>query len=69
MQFKQKYKEVNLVFPHQLFKDVDILENGYPVIIIEEFLFFRNENFHKQKLLFHRLSMKSYELFLIQKGL
>ena len=69
MQFKQKYKEVNLVFPHQLFKDVDILKNGYPIILIEEFLFFRNEKFHKQKLLFHRLSMKSYELFLRQKGL
>ena len=39
-----------------------------PIILIEEFLF-RNEKFHKQKLLFHRLSMKSYELFLTQKGL
>ncbi len=36
--------------------------------MVEEFLFFRQYNFHKQKLVFHRASMKAYQQFLQSKG-
>lgn len=35
--------------------------------MVEEFLFFRQYNFHKQKLVFHRASMKAYQQFLQSK--
>ena len=58
-------KEVNIVFPHQLFKESPLLRSEAPFYIVEEFLFFRHYKFHKQKILFHRCSMKKYELFLM----
>lgn len=61
-------KEINLIFPHQLFADSPLLQNGLPIYLIEEFLFFRQYKFHKQKIAFHRASMKSYENFLKNKG-
>jgi deoxyribodipyrimidine photolyase-related protein len=36
--------------------------------LVEEFLFFKQYNFHKQKLVFHRASMKAYQQFLQSKG-
>lgn len=62
-------KSVNLVFPHQLFADNKLLDNGHEVYLIEEFLFFRQFLFHQQKIAFHRASMKSYEEHLKQQGL
>ena len=61
-------KAVNLIFPHQLFENSELLENGFPIYLIEEFLFFKEFNFHKQKLAFHRASMKQYEAFLRTQG-
>jgi len=61
-------KKINLVFPHQLFESSPLLENGFPVYIIEEFLFFRQFNFHKQKIAYHRATMKHYEAFLTSKN-
>ena len=60
-------KEVNLIFPHQLFEKSILITNGAPIYLIEEFLFFRQYPFHKQKLAFHRASMKQYEMFLESK--
>ncbi len=60
-------KTVNLIFPHQLFESSPLLENDFPVYIIEEFLFFKHVNFHKQKIAFHRATMKHYEVFLVAK--
>jgi (6-4)DNA photolyase len=60
---------VNILFPHQLFEKSPIAENGYPVYLIEEFLFFKQYSFHKQKIAFHRASMKSYAQFLSAKGI
>ena len=57
-------KAVNLVFPHQLFADSPLLENGHTLYLIEEYLFFRQYGFHKQKIAFHRASMKSYQAYL-----
>lgn len=61
-------KEINLIFPHQLFKESPLLENDLPIYLIEEFLFFKQYNFHKQKIAFHRATMKSYEAYLNEKG-
>lgn len=59
---------VNIIFPHQLFAHSELLENQHDIYLIEEHLFFQEFNFHKQKVAFHRASMKSYEQFLIKKG-
>ncbi len=61
-------KEINLIFPHQLFLKSPLLENGKPIYLIEEYLFFKQYKFHKQKLAFHRASMKSYADTLTKKG-
>lgn len=60
-------KTANLIFPNQLFKHSQLLENGHPVYLIEEFLFFKQYNFHKQKLAYHRATMKYYQEYLIKK--
>ncbi|WP_297798529.1 cryptochrome/photolyase family protein [uncultured Eudoraea sp.] len=60
-------KAVNLIFPHQLFKSSPLIENGLTCYLIEEYLFFNHYNFHKQKLAFHRASMRYYEDFLTSK--
>lgn len=54
-------KEVNLIFPHQLYESNALLENGKDTYLIEEFLFFKQYKFHKQKIAFHRATMKAYE--------
>lgn len=57
-------KAVNLIFPHQLFQKSPIFEAQGSFYIVEEFLFFKQYNFHKQKLAFHRSTMKQYANFL-----
>jgi deoxyribodipyrimidine photolyase-related protein len=59
--------EAALVFPHQLFEENPILKPGIKVYLIEEYLFFNQYRFHKQKLAFHRASMKSHQQFLLGK--
>jgi deoxyribodipyrimidine photolyase-related protein len=59
---------VTLVFPHQLFEQHPAIAKNRPVLIIEELLFFKQYNFHKQKLVFHRASMKAYQRVLQSKG-
>lgn len=60
---------VNLVFPHQLFEENPLFEREGDFILIEEYLFFRQYAFHKQKIGFHRASMKFYKHYLIGKEL
>jgi len=60
--------EVNLIFPNQLFRDGVLINNSNKTFLIEEFLFFNHFKFHKQKILFHRMSMKKYESFLKSKN-
>ena len=50
-----------LIFPHQLFKDTSPLQKSDTVFLIENDLFFNQYNFHKQKIILHRSSMKYYE--------
>ena len=60
---------INIIFPNQLFEKNFLTENNTTTYLIEEYLFFKHYNFHKQKILFHRDSMKNYYEFLINKGL
>ncbi len=59
---------VSLIFPHQLFKNAAILENGNDIYLIEAYLFFNQYKFHKQKIAFHRATMKAYETYLKSLG-
>ncbi|MCU7616277.1 cryptochrome/photolyase family protein [Chryseobacterium sp. PBS4-4] len=61
----KKSSTAQLIFPHQLFKDTDYLDKEQTVFLVEEFLFFKQYKFHKQKIAFHRASMKFYEEYLI----
>ncbi len=63
-----KCNEVFLIFPHQLFQELPQINDSIPFILIEESLFFNQYPFHKQKLAFHRASMKAYEHFLNNQG-
>ena len=54
-------KKIGILFPHQLFKSHPMLDRVDAVYLIEETLFFRQYAFHKQKIAFHRASMKAWE--------
>lgn len=65
----QKIKHTaQLIFPHQLFKNTDYLDKSEPLFLVEEFLFFQQYSFHKQKIAFHRATMKYYEDYLKKSG-
>ena len=57
-------QKINIIFPHQLFEDCNLISGEGAFYLIEEFLFFKQFNFHKQKIAFHRSSMKFYESYL-----
>ena len=59
-------KQVNLIFPHQLFQGSPLFETNAPIYLVEEYLFFKQFPFHKQKIAFHRATMKRYEDFLLK---
>jgi deoxyribodipyrimidine photolyase-related protein len=60
---------INIIFPNQLIEKSLLIENLNNTYLIEEYLFFKQYKFHKQKILFHRDSMKNYNDYLIKKGL
>ncbi|WP_215225293.1 cryptochrome/photolyase family protein [Echinicola shivajiensis] len=60
---------VNIIFPHELHKKSPLMDNGYAVYLVEEYLFFRQYKFHQQKLLFHRASMQAYQDYLKDIGI
>ena len=53
---------VAIVFPHQLFEESELLKEDILIYFVEEYLFFKQYPFHKQKLVFHRASMKQYQI-------
>lgn len=59
---------VTLVFPHQLFERHPALAPGREVVLVEEYLFFRQYRFHRQKLAFHRATMRFYRDYLLGQG-
>jgi len=57
--------KIGILFPHQLFEKHQIFDNCDQLYLVEEYLFFKQFAFHKQKLAFHRASMKAFEAHLI----
>ena len=53
-----------LVFPNQLFKESNLINTKNYIFLVEEYLFFKQYKFHKQKISFHRATMKFYEDYL-----
>jgi len=62
-------KKAFLVYPHQLFENIENLFSFNTVFLIEEPLFFSEFPFHKQKLILHRASMKEYEKYLLKNNI
>ena len=54
-----------IIFPHQLFEQNILALKCNTIYLIEEWLYFKQYNFHKQKIAFHRASMKFYENYLL----
>ncbi|MDX1956960.1 MAG: cryptochrome/photolyase family protein [Leptospiraceae bacterium] len=61
--------KIGIIFPHQLFEESILLSKCKTIYLIEESLYFKQYNFHKQKIAFHRTSMKFYENYLQSKGI
>lgn len=61
--------EVSLVFPHQLFNNNPAISRGRTVVMFQDPLFFTQYNFLRQKLIFHRASMKAYAGALDDQGI
>ncbi len=59
-------KQIHLIFPHQLFENSPLFKINAPIYLVEEYLFFRHYPFHKQKIAFHRATMKRYADFMIE---
>ena len=62
-------KTINIIFPNQLFENSCLLSSEFSHYLIEEYLFFRQYNFHKQKIFFQRCSMKNSFDYLKSKHL
>ena len=61
-------ENLNIIFPNQLFENSPLMKNQNESILVEEFLFFNQFKFHKQKILFHRITMKNYQRYLESQG-
>lgn len=55
---------IGILFPHQLFEQQPLLSKVKHIVLVEEFLFFKQYPFHRQKLVFHRATMKRYADYL-----
>ncbi|MBM3403196.1 MAG: cryptochrome/photolyase family protein [Bacteroidetes bacterium] len=58
-----------ILFPHQLFEHNVLFDTCKTIYLIEESLFFNQYTFHKQKIAFHRASMKFYENYVNSKNI
>ena len=69
MQNKQteNMNKPGIIFPHQLFEQNILSSKCDTIYLIEECLYFKQYNFHKQKIAFHRASMKFYQNYLQSK--
>ncbi|MCU0720087.1 MAG: cryptochrome/photolyase family protein [Pirellula sp.] len=59
--------DATLIYPHQLFREHPGIKPGRSIFLAEDPLFFRQYQFHRQKLMLHRASMKNYEAELRKK--
>ncbi len=53
-----------IIFPHQLYPVHPALTNHTEIYLVEEWLYFQQYPFHKQKIWLHRASMKYYQSYL-----
>jgi deoxyribodipyrimidine photolyase-related protein len=60
--------EITLIFPDQLFEKHPALDITRPIFLVEEYLYFRHQSFHKQRLILLRGAMKAYADFLTSEG-
>jgi len=60
--------QVSIIFPNQLYKENPAIHSNIPAYLVEEWHFFNQYQFHKEKLILHRASMKFYEHFLKEEG-
>lgn len=61
-------KEITLIFPDQLFENHPAISKTRPIFLVEDFLYFRVQPFHKQRLVLLRAAMKNYAQFLSENG-
>jgi deoxyribodipyrimidine photolyase-related protein len=61
--------KTGIIFPHQLFEQSILVSKCDTIYLVEEWLFFKQFNFHKQKIVFHRASMQFYESYLQSKNI
>ena len=62
------HHEVTVIYPHQLFLKSPALSQDRPVVLVEDPWFFRRYQFHAQKLVLHRASMRKYRDHLTAGG-
>ena len=60
--------KIFILYPNQLFKNLANFKDK-KVLLIEEPLFFTQYEFHIQKLVLHRASMKFYESYLLKNNI
>lgn len=63
-----KTATVTLIYPHQLLKQHPGLSQDRIVVLVEESLLFTQFRFHKQKIMFHRATMRAYQHMLEKRG-
>ena len=56
-----------IIFPHQLYSNHPALSKSTEIYLVEEWLYFKQYPFHKQKIWLHRASMKYYQSWLTEK--
>jgi len=61
-------RTIGVVFPHQLLEDNPLSRVVSEFCLIDEKRFFGDFNFHKNKLVFHRASMRAYKDKLASAG-
>ena len=57
--------KIFIIYPNTLFSNISLLEDQDKIFIIEDNTFFKKFNYHKQKLILHRASMKYYYDYLL----
>jgi len=60
--------EATVIYPHQLFKASPTLSQTRPVYLVEEPLLLTHNPIHRQKLIFHKLSLDAYQAHLEEEG-
>lgn len=58
-----------IIFPAQLIENNILIKKCQTIYLVEEHLYFKQYNFHKQKIAFHRASMKFYQTYLQSLGI